>query len=192
MKLLALLLLTLPAHADTIRIKTYAISGITGPALYASIGDKGPMLGGGRRVIAFTNWDLKWTRSYVPEKAAGGGRCTLATAAPHLIITITLPKPSAPLTGALAAHWQTFITGIEAHERTHAADIQTMVETITRETVGLTEANDPQCKSIRKTVLAKVQAANEAYKAASRAFDKVEMGAGGNVNGLVLGLVNGG
>ncbi len=183
----ALLLLALPAHAGTI-IKTYPISGATGPALYASIGDKGPLLGGGRRAMAFTNWDLKWKRNYVPI----GNTCTLASAAPHLTITINLPKPATTLTGADAAHWKTFITGIEAHEQVHAAAIRTMVETITRETVGLTQDNDPQCKSIRKSVLAKAQSANETYKATSRAFDKVEMGAGGNVNGLVLGLVNGG
>lgn len=185
--LVALFLFALPAHAETI-IKTYAISGNTGPALYASIGDKGPLLGGGRRAMAYTNWDLKWTRNYVPD----GNTCTLAAATPHLTITINLPKPATPLTGADAMHWRTFITGIEAHEQVHAAAIRTMVETITRETVGLTQDNDPQCKSIRKTVLAKAQAANEVYKATSRAFDKVEMGAGGNVNGLVLGLVNGG
>ncbi len=185
---LALTLLTLPAHAETTLIKTYAISGNTGPALYTSIGGKGPLLGGGRRVMAYTNWDLKWTRSYVPN----GNACKLAAATPHLIITINLPKPAAPLTGTVAAHWKTFITGIEAHEQVHAADIRTMVETITRETVGLTEDNDPQCKIIRKSVLAKVQAAIEAYKATSRAFDKVEMATGGNVNALVLALVNGG
>jgi predicted secreted Zn-dependent protease len=181
-------LLTLPVHAETTLIKTYAISGSTGPALYASIGEKGPLLAGGRRVMAYTNWDLKWTRSYVPN----GNACTLATAVPHLIITINLPKPAKPLTGAIEAHWKAFITGIEAHEQVHAAAIRAMVETITRETVGLTQDNDPQCKTIRKSVLAKVQAANEAYKATSRAFDSVEMATGGNVNTLVLALVNGG
>ncbi len=184
----ALFLLTLPAHAETLLVKTYAISGNTGPALYASIGEKGPLLAGGRRVMAYTNWDLKWSRSYVQM----GNACTLAAAVPHLIITINLPKPEKPLNGTVAAHWKTFISGIEAHEQVHTAAIRTMVETITRETVGLTQDNDPQCKTIRKSVLAKVQAANEAYKAASRIFDKVEMSAGGNVNGLVLGLVNGG
>lgn len=185
---LALLLLTLPAHAESTLTKTYAISGSTGPELYASIGEKGPLLAGGRRVMAYTNWDLKWTRSYVPS----GNACTLAAATPHLIITINLPKPAAPLSGAVAAHWKTFIAGIEAHEQVHAAAIRTMVETIIRETVGLTEDNDPQCKTIRKFVLAKVQAANEAYKADSRKFDSVEMATDGNVNALVLALVNGG
>lgn len=183
-----LTLLTLPAHAETLLTKTYAISGSTGPALYVSIGEKGPLLAGGRRVMAYTNWDLKWTRSYVRNGAA----CTLTTAVPHLIITMNLPKSAKPLTGAVAAHWKTFISGIEAHEQVHAAAIRTMVETITRETVGLTQDNDPQCKTIRKVVLAKVQAANEAYKASSRAFDSVEMATDGNVNALVLALVNGG
>src|SRR6187399_1253166 len=93
--LFAASLLASPARAEwkaVEKVETYAIAGQTGPELYASIGEAGPLLGKGR-VIAHTNFKLTWTRDYKPQ----GGACVLRSARPKLIITYTLPKPAAPL-----------------------------------------------------------------------------------------------
>jgi predicted secreted Zn-dependent protease len=187
---LAFISAVLPAQAASFtpveRIITYPISGATGPALYAAIGERGPPIGK-TRTIALTSWDLKWSRKY----EALGSSCVLVSAKPFLTIATTLPKPAAKLREPAARLWKTFADGIAAHERVHAADISAMTDGIIAATVGLTVQNDPQCKKIRAEVLKLVTAANEAYKARSRAFDRAEMAEGGNVQRLILGLVNG-
>ena len=186
----AFLSLTLPAQAadwqPVERVTPYAISGATSPELYASIGVSGPLIGK-TRTIALTSWDLKWRRNYQPQ----GSACRLVSAKPFLTITTTLPKPAAKLGDSAARLWKTFVDGIAAHEKVHAADIRAMVEGIIAATVGLTIQNDPQCKLIRAEVLKIVKAANEDYKAKSRAFDRAEMSDGGNVQLIILALVNG-
>ena len=194
MRLISLSLLLafaiLPAHAQSWQprevTKSYAVTGATGPELYASIGQRGPLIGK-TRAIALTNWDLKWRRDY----KADGNACVLKSAVPVLTITYALPKPAAKLTGSASANWTTFSDGIAAHERVHGRDIIAMVDEIIAATVGLREENDAGCKAIRAEVLSRVKAANEAYKAKSRAFDSIEMAQGGNVHSLILGLVNG-
>ena len=168
------------------QIKFYAVTGTTGPELYASIGERGPLIGK-TRTIALTNWELKWRRDYRPE----GSACVLKSAIPFLTINYSLPKPSAKLSGSAAVHWQSFSNGIAAHEKLHGRDIIAMVDEIIAATVGLRVDNDPGCKAIRAQVLQRVTAANETYKAKSRAFDSLEMTEGGNVHRLILGLVNG-
>ena len=139
-----------------------------------------------RRTIALTEWDLKWRRDYQPE----GSACVLKSALPFLTITTTLPKPKAKLSGDAARRWQAFFDGISAHEAVHGADIVAMTEQIISQTVGLRVDNDAGCTAIRAEVLKRVQAAADDYKAKSRAFDRVEMGDGGNVHRLILALVN--
>jgi predicted secreted Zn-dependent protease len=169
------------------QVKTYAISGTTPIELYESIGANGPVIGGGRRTIAVTNWDLKWRRNYQPD----GSACVLKSALPFLTITYSLPKPSAKVTGPAAAGWKKFSDGITAHEKVHGQDIIAMTEQIIADTVGLRIENDANCKLIRAEVLKRVQAAADDYKAKARAFDSIEMSDGGNVQRLILGLVNG-
>jgi predicted secreted Zn-dependent protease len=168
-------------------VKPYAISGATPIELYESIGTSGPVIGEGRRTIAVTRWDLKWRRDYQPD----GTACVLKSALPFLTITYALPKPKARLPENVARLWKTFIDGIAAHEKVHGQDIIAMVDGIIAETVGLRIENDRDCKLIRAEVLKRVEAANEAYKAKARAFDQVEMSKNGNVQNLILGLVNG-
>jgi predicted secreted Zn-dependent protease len=186
----AIFSIALPAHAadwqPVERVKLYAISGATGAELYAAIGERGPLIGA-VRAIAHTNWDLKWSRQYMPD----GSACTLVSAKPFLTITTTLPKPAAALAGPAGRLWKVFSDGIAAHEKVHAAGIGAMVDEIITSTVGLRQENDPGCQAIRTEVLKRVTAANEAYKAKSRAFDQAEMSNGGNVQRLILGLVNG-
>ncbi|MGB8818348.1 MAG: DUF922 domain-containing protein [Rhizobiaceae bacterium] len=169
------------------QVKPYAISGSTGPELYEAIGEKGPLIGA-TRAIAITTWDLKWRRDYRPD----GTSCVLKSAIPFLTITYRLPKPAAKPRGATAKNWETFANGIAAHEKVHGRDIMSMVNQIIAATVGLRVDNDPDCKAIRAEVLKQVEAANEAYKAKSRAFDQIEMSKDGAIQKLILALVNGG
>jgi predicted secreted Zn-dependent protease len=168
-------------------VKPYAISGATPIELYESIGASGPVIGEGRRTIAVTRWDLKWRRDYQPD----GTACVLSSALPFLTITYALPKPKAKLPENVARLWKTFIDGIAVHEKVHGQDIIAMVDGIIAQTVGLRIENDPDCKLVRTEVLKRVEAANEAYKAKARAFDQVEMSKNGNVQRLILELVNG-
>ncbi len=169
--------------------KTYAISGTTGPALYASIGERGPVVGGGRRTIAYTTFDLKWSRDYRPQP---DGSCTLVSAKPWLTITTTLPKPSRKLTGAVAGEWKTFIDGMRRHEKVHGEHMKEMVERILATTVGVTVADDPKCRKIRQALQTPLSEASQEQRARSRDFDRAEMSQGANVHRLILGLVNGG
>ena len=78
--LLAAMLPFAPARAadwkPVEKVETYAISGQTAPELYASIGEKGPVIGKDsagnlRRAIAHTFFKLTWQRDY-DDKATGG------------------------------------------------------------------------------------------------------------------------
>ncbi|MCP4999081.1 MAG: DUF922 domain-containing protein [Hyphomicrobiales bacterium] len=187
----ALLLLALPAHSDiraTEVEKTYAISGTTGVSLYESIGARGPRIrSGASSAIAKTDFDLKWGRDYKRD----GKDCVLAAARPFLTITYTLPKPAKILAPDVAARWRVFIAGIRAHEAVHGEYIADMAQDIYDTTVGFRQQNDPDCKTIRDAIQAPLKVAFARYKARNRAFEQAEMGAGGNVQRLILGLVNG-
>jgi predicted secreted Zn-dependent protease len=188
--LCSVLMLPAVARADwqaVEKVKTYAIQGKTGPELYASIGERG--LGTGLvRAIAYTSFKLTWTRKYEPQ--AGG--CTIVTNKPKLIITYTLPKPAEKLPSSTAAKWQTFIAGVQAHERIHGDHIKDMVKAIEVMSVGLSVPNDPDCKKIRTELTARLGALSQEQRQKSRDFDSVELSNGGNVHQLILNLVNGG
>ncbi|MGX9145694.1 DUF922 domain-containing Zn-dependent protease [Mesorhizobium sp. 128a] len=186
---LAALSLASPARADwkpLEKVETYAISGQSGPELYASIGEAGPLLGKGR-VIAHTNFKLTWTRDYKPQ----GGACMLRSARPKLIITYTLPKPAASLSPAVQKSWETFAAGLAAHEKVHGAAIVEMVHKIEAVSVGLTIADDPGCSKIRAELTRQLAKISLAQRQASRDFDKVEFGPGGNLRQLVFNLMTG-
>lgn len=187
----ALLVCALPARADirpTEVVKTYAISGTSGMALYQSIGANGPLLrGGAASAIAKTDFDLKWGRDYKRD----GNDCVLAVVRPFLTITYTLPKPADRLPPDVAARWQTFIAGIRAHEAVHGQYVTEMAQQIYDTTLGYRQKNDPNCKTIRNAIQTPLKAAFTRYKARNRAFEQAEMAAGGNVQGLILELVNG-
>lgn len=178
------------ARADwkpTQKVETYAISGQTGGELYESIGRNGPEIGS-TRVVAYTTFDLKWTRRYVPS----GGGCTITVNRPHLVILTRLPKPTGKLPADTQARWERFIDGIRAHEAVHGEHIMDMVKAIEAYSVGLRVENDPGCKQIRVVLTERLKALSEEQRRRSNEFDKVEMSAGGNVHRLILALVNGG
>lgn len=183
--------LTTPLHAaewqPTISTKTYAITGTTGAQLYASIGQKGPVISLGRRTIALTQWDLKWRRDYQPR----GTSCVLASALPFVTITYTLPKPTQNLSGEVATKWARFAAGIKAHEKVHGDLVVQLTNNIINATVGLMVEDDAGCKKIREIVLDRVAAEFEIYKVDNREFEQREMSQGGNVQQLILALVNG-
>ncbi|MFP3544490.1 DUF922 domain-containing protein [Rhizobium sp. SIMBA_035] len=178
------------AHADwqpVEQIKTYAISGTTGAGLYQSIGERGPAAGNGQ-VIAHTTFKLTWTRKYEvqPDKS-----CKITVARPKLIIIYTLPKPSSALSPAVQASWQSFISGVETHERWHGGTIKEMVKQIEGYSLGLSATDDPQCKKIRVTLQQRLGELSGYQRQQGRDFDKVEMGDGGHIQSLILKLVNG-
>jgi len=167
--------------------KPYAISGRTGAELYASIGQRGPEIKGGQRVIAHTNFKLTWTRDYRNRD----GACVLAAARPKLTITYVLPKPSVRLSADVAASWERFIMGLRAHERRHGEMIEDLVRQIEAASIGLTMAGDPDCRKIRVELTRRLAALSAAHQQRNRDFDRAELADGGNVHQLILSLVNG-
>lgn len=170
----------------TERVAHYTVTGKTGAALYAAIGQHGPKLGS-TRVIAHTGFKLTWRRDY--QERDGG--CVLASAIPKLVITYTLPKVSGRLDPSVAESWQRFSDGVAAHERVHGESIRQMVSEIEAFSVGLSAPGDPGCKKVRAELVKRLKAASDAQQARSAEFDRVEMGQGGAVEKLVLDLVNG-
>ncbi|MGR8925081.1 DUF922 domain-containing Zn-dependent protease [Rhizobium leguminosarum] len=167
-------------------VRPYSISGKTGADLYQSIGARGPEAGAGR-VIAHTTFKLTWTRKYEPQ----GNACVITTNRPKLIITYTLPKPAAELPAAVKSSWQAFISGVQAHERVHGETIKEMVKEIEATSIGLTVADDPDCKKIRIELTRRLGEISGRQRQRGRDFDKIEMGDGGNIQQLILKLVNG-
>ncbi|WP_064839841.1 MULTISPECIES: DUF922 domain-containing Zn-dependent protease [unclassified Rhizobium] len=168
-------------------VRPYSISGTTGAALYESIGARGPKAGPTGRVIAHTTFKLTWTRKYETQ----GNACVITTNRPKLIITYTLPKPSAALPPAAGSSWESFIAGVQAHERVHGETIKEMVKEIEVMSVGLTVADDPDCKKIRVELTRRLGEISDRQRQRGRDFDKIEMGDGGNIQQLILKLVNG-
>lgn len=168
--------------------KNYSISGKTGPQLYESIGERGPKIGGERRTIAHTDFTLTWSRKYETQ----GDACVLASAVPKLTITYTLPKPSGTLSGAVATNWPRFIAGLRSHEQVHGGMIKQLVRDIEAATVGMTVADDANCVKIKSELKSRLKALFVAHQQRNRDFDKAEMSDGGNINQLILALVNGG
>lgn len=168
-------------------IKPYAISGRTGPELYQSIGQKGPRIGIAR-VIAHTTYVLTWDRKF--DNSNNG--CTIASAKPKLKITYTLPKPSQKLSSPVKENWERFYDGIYKHELVHGETAKDMTREIVRTTVGLSIPNDPKCQKMRRELIDRINALVAVQRQQGRDFDRIEMGSGGNVEQLVLTLVNGG
>ncbi len=170
------------------RVQTYAVSGEAPIDLYRSIGENGPQVGVGR-AIAYTDFELLWSRDYVP---AADGSCMLERARPSLTITYRLPKPSNALAEPTRSLWQTFIGGVEAHERVHGDFIKQMVREIEAVSVGLRAENDPGCTKVREALQAHLGRLSTEQRQKSRDFDRVELTNGGNVHQLVLSFVNAG
>ncbi|WP_454701605.1 DUF922 domain-containing Zn-dependent protease [Agrobacterium burrii] len=168
------------------QIKTYAISGNTGGALYQSIGERGPTAG--VQAIAHTTFKLTWRRDYRPQP---DGACVLATARPNLTIIYTWPKAPAQLPSAVAASWRTFISGVETHERVHGDHILDMVQKIEAFSIGLRAENDPKCQKVRVVLQQRLGELSNEQRQRGRDFDRDELSPGGRVHKLILALVNG-
>ncbi|WP_422373629.1 DUF922 domain-containing Zn-dependent protease [Hoeflea sp.] len=186
----ALLAGPLPARAWTAveQVKTYPVSGSTGAELYQSIGENGPVISGNRRTIAHTTFKLTWRRDY---RERADGSCIIAVNVPKLIITYTLPKPRGPVPPSVASSWKRFYDGLAAHERVHGQHIKEMVQAIQDVSVGMSAPNDPGCHKVRAELQTHLKRLSDEQRARGRAFDREEMGDGGNVHQLVLGLVTG-
>ncbi|MDX3972922.1 DUF922 domain-containing Zn-dependent protease [Shinella sp.] len=167
------------------RVEPYTVQGATGLEIYQSIGARGPKLGVAR-VIAHTGFKLTWTRKYERQ----GDACVITVNKPKLVITYTLPKLTSKPAEPLKSRWDTFITGVTAHEKVHGDFIKEMVKQIEAVSVGMTVENDPNCKKIRPQLQAKLGELSNAQRARSRDFDQVELNDGGNVHQLILQLVD--
>ena len=171
-----------------IKVETYAISGQSSRALYASIGERGPMVRGGKtRAIAYTDFKLTWQRTY--ENPNGG--CVLSAARPSVTIVYRFPKPAEKLQPEVKANWDRFYAGIVTHEHRHGEFITSMVSRMVSETVGLSDENDPSCKKVRAELTRRLGAASREKGQKDLNFDKTEMSDGGNVRQLVMTFVNG-
>lgn len=182
--------LPLPAFAEwqaVEKVQTYSISGRTGIELYRSIGERGPEISETGRTIAHTTFKLTWTRRYEPQ----GTACVLVTAVPKLIITYTLPKPSAKLPTAVQSSWDTFAAGIVKHEHVHGESIKRMVRDIEQMSIGFSASDDPDCKTIRVELTKRLAALSAEQRQRDRDFDAMEMSKGGNIQQLILALANG-
>ncbi|WFU12666.1 DUF922 domain-containing protein (plasmid) [Rhizobium sp. CB3090] len=167
------------------KVQTYAVAGKSGAELYDSIGERGPEIGGKARAIAHTSFTLTWTRKYEPR----GDACVLASAQPKLTITYMLPKPSAQLSASTRRSWDTFIAGVHKHELVHGDMIKDMVKEIEAASIGLTAANDPDCRKIRSDLTKRLSEISNKQRQRARDFDKTELSDGGNLQQLVLKLV---
>ncbi|MGQ2903195.1 MAG: DUF922 domain-containing Zn-dependent protease [Neoaquamicrobium sediminum] len=179
------------AHADwkpVEKIEHYQVSGRSGIDLYRSIGENGPQVGAGR-AIAFTDFKLLWSRDYRPQP---DGSCTLVSARPSLTIIYRLPKASGDMPAATRRLWETFVTGVAAHEKVHGEFIVDLVKAIEATSIGLSAPNDPDCQKVRAELQSRLGSLSQEQRRRSREFDRVELTDGGNVHRLVLALVNGG
>jgi predicted secreted Zn-dependent protease len=170
------------------QVRTYPVSGQSGPELYRSIGANGPVISGDRRTIAHTTFKLTWGRDY---REQADGSCVIARNVPKLIITYTLPKPRGGCRQAVASSWKRFYDGLLLHEKVHGQHIIEMVQAIEAVSVGLSAPNDPGCQKVRAELQTHLKRLSDEQRARGREFDRVEMGDGGAVHSLVLGLVNG-
>ncbi|WP_421929280.1 DUF922 domain-containing Zn-dependent protease [Neoaquamicrobium sediminum] len=178
------------AQADWKPVETiehYLVSGSSGIDLYRSIGENGPQVGVGR-AIAFTDFKLLWSRDYRPQP---DGSCTLVSARPSLTIIYRLPKASGDMSAATRRLWETFVTGVTAHEKVHGEFIIDLVKAIEATSIGLSAPNDPDCQKVRAELQSRLGPLSQEQRRRSREFDQVELTDGGNVHRLVLALVNG-
>lgn len=185
----SLLLAAVPVMAQewqpTEKVEHYKVSGASPLALYQSIGERGPKLGGGR-VIAHTTFKLTWQRDYQQQ----GRACVLASAKPKLIITYTLPKPSQKLPADVVAKWETFYNGIVEHEKLHGQFMKDLTQQIQDVSIGLRDENDPGCKKVRAALQAQLKPISDAHVARHSEYDQVEMSPGGAVHQLILTFLN--
>ncbi|MBK3746188.1 DUF922 domain-containing protein [Paraburkholderia aspalathi] len=171
------------------KVQDYDINGQTGAELYASIGKRGPKAGKNSvgRSIAHTSFTLTWSRRFDKQ----GGRCTVLAAEPKLAIVYTLPKPVGKLSPPVRESWEAFLAGITKHELVHGQTIKDMTDEAVAATIGLSVPNDPDCRKIRPVMAKLITERLNVQRQRGRDFDRDEMRQGGNVQRLVLNLVNG-
>lgn len=185
--MVALFPATAAAWTPVEKVEHYRVSGASGIDLYRSIGQNGPNVGVGR-VIAYTDFNLLWSRDYRPQP---DGSCTLVTARPSLTITYRLPRASGDMPAETRRRWDVFVAGVVAHEKVHGEFIVDLVKAIEAVSVGLSAPDDPGCQKVRAELQSRLGPLSQEQRRRSREFDRVEMSEGGNVHQLILALVNG-
>lgn len=168
------------------RVEHYDVYGTTAIELYRSIDENGPKLGR-KRVIAYTDFKLLWSRDY---RRQPDNSCKLVSSRPNLTITYRLPRARGPLPERTRKAWERFLAGITEHEKVHGRYIVELAEAIKAVSDGLTVPDDPHCRKIRKVLEKRLGELSREHRRRSSAFDRDEMRPGGNVHQLVLDLVN--
>src|SRR5690606_21190399 len=131
----------------------------------------GPKLGS-KRVIAYTDFKLLWSRDY---RRQPDNSCRLTRASPSLTITYRLPRVKGKLAPDVRRSWERFAAGIEAHERVHGEIILDMVRQIEAFSTGLSVPDDPNCRKIRQVLEKQLGALSQEQRRRSREFDGIEM-----------------
>lgn len=155
-----------------VKVKTYPISGSTGFELFQSIGENGPM---GGAHVAHTDPKIVWKRLFDER----GGSCYLVHARPQLSFVQIYPKPSGKLPEATQAVWNRFIAAVRKHEDTHVSMFKQMIVDTQASLAGMFEPDDRTCAKVKASVTARLNEAQDAYRARSRAFDRAELSPGG-------------
>jgi predicted secreted Zn-dependent protease len=184
--LVAAAVVALPSSAlageASVKVKAYPISGSTGFELFQSIGENGP---NGGAHVAHTDPKLVWKRLFDER----GGSCYLVHACPQVSFVQIYPKPSGRLSGSTRAVWDKFIAAVRKHEDTHVRMFRQMVVETEASLAGMFEPDDRTCAKIKASVQAKLEEAQQAYRARSRAFDRAELGPQGPLSEVLRDLM---
>ena len=166
----------------------YAVTGSTGIELYRSIGENGPSVGIGR-AIAYTDFDLLWSRDYRPQS---DGSCVLASAVPSLTITYHLPRCARFPAAHTQRLWDVFIAGVEKHERVHGEILLDMTRQIEAVSVGLSRRQrTPAARRCAPNCSVNWWRSPRSGMRGTVNSTASELSEGGTVHQLVLALVNG-
>jgi predicted secreted Zn-dependent protease len=163
----------------------YKINGKTGVALLEAMDRAGPKHGFLTRAIAQTRysvtWQIEWTQA--------GDTCKVRAADADLDIKYMYPQVAGGVTAGLEKRWSRFFAGVRKHEEVHGRIAREMVAAAEKLVLGFATKNDRTCSKSKREVKRRVEEIYARYEAKQIAFDKKEHRDGGNVQGLVAGLI---
>lgn len=123
------------AVVPSVHYGAYAIVGASRGQLRAALDALGPVRGG-RRFGAFTDWHIAWRYRH---RGGVDGPYEIVEAAVEVSALITVPRWIQPRSTApgLLNDWQTFLAGVELHERGHVAIASAAGEEVRRRLLEL-------------------------------------------------------
>lgn len=163
----------------------YKISGKNGAALLEAMDRAGPKHGFLTRAIAQTRYSVTWKI----EWAQSGDTCKVRGADAELDIKYMYPRVAGGVPSALETRWTRFFSGVRKHEEVHGRIAREMVAAAEKVVLRFAMKNDRTCTKSKREVKRRVEEIYARYEAKQVQFDKVEHRDGGNVQGLVAGLI---